>query len=306
MKRHTAKPNYILDMFREKAPLDWDEVGKVTVWQESTFKWPVRCNGDKWAWSWNDTLGTIGLWAFTLPPETVEYVKADDYKAPKTKGESEAGRSIYQPAGIETKINDNLWRFALEPLKDFPEEMFYLFQLVDDVARTDAWSEGKPDVFGFAPYSNYLPLSEEAIEMNKATRSEVIEALGKILFEAIRERRGDALALIGQAVDAAEGVPLSKMEMGNLPVRFAGNDLRGVVWRCYNILHNYMLNPPLCSPGHVASLPVKRTLKAYVRQEWEAMAGKEVTVQTEFSRILKELGLSGLPDGSSAPGGAVF
>lgn len=304
MKRHRATPAYIWDgPDPRKAPLDWDELGNITSWQEST-SWPVQCDGDKWAWTWDERQGFIKLWAQTLPPETIEYVMGQDYTPPKGYEPTvkDGVTYHYAPAGIEKKRQDNLWRFALAPLMELPDEFVTLFQHVDEIARMDAWLEGKPDNFGALPYINFFPLSDDVIQKHKSNRARLNECLGELLFDVIRERRGDELSLIAEAVKAAKDVPLTKMEMGNLPIRFAGNDLRGVVWRCYNILDIYLRNPPLCGPCHIPSLPVKRSLKAYVLQEWEAMAGKAVTVETEFSRILKELGLSGLPDASSAPG----
>lgn len=102
---------------QEKSPKDWDESGNITAWQESNA-FPVRADGGKVAWDWNEHTNKVGHWAYTLPPKRLELIP---WAADGVVDALQAANKSFEPAMWE-----NYKRFTLGPLSDVPTEVIDL------------------------------------------------------------------------------------------------------------------------------------------------------------------------------------
>ena len=156
--------------------------------------------------------------------------------------------------------------------------------MVDGVLEWDDFLNDRPSRWGTPPQSHFQKKPETLEEY----RSDLLQFLGGILFQAIEERDSKLLRKFARVLD--EGKKQS----------FLWHDWPFATWpsdhkktfkletlRAFETLKIEWLI-------FEKPIPTKRQLRELVEERWEG-----IVIQREFSRTLKELGLNGLPHASS-------
>lgn len=265
----------------EQVPCHWDNKGKILKWTKASNSsqsvWDKRREAvtnleGKHAFMWDDH--RVLLWRYTLPHDDWERVSYSELKP---------GHGVMF---LDHAARRPIKRLTEGALADYPVELRALGNYADSLRAMECHLRGQPD-----PWSDTIP--ENTVRNRKSMRSHIEHRnwmwrfLGRHLYEWIVNRDSDMVGLMAKMLSDAKGLCLSDFFGGADGVWHDADSLRGTVYRCWRII----------SAMDSESLPTKRGLREYVIQEWEAMGNSRVTVETEFSAALKDLGLSKLPNG---------
>ena len=279
-------------------PYHWDEEGRV-------LEWRARDDGPlkpgmlgKFPFSWHyERGGMVDLWAYTRPANPIERISWEEM----TAAQRDHFNARNQTLGSEVAA----MRFQLGPCSKRPKEWREILQLVDNLDSMTAELENRPDRWGkpaqrsvrqesgdmTLPEKTKPQLAKACASLSKC-RKAVVNVLGEWLLEIVGGRDAQTLSDFAGLLKETKGISFS---FGSSDAERVWHDVKsfsGTVFRCYRVLMQWSFDK---------GLPTKRCLREYVTQEWLAMGGSEITVETEFSDTLKKLSLHGLPNASSRP-----